>query len=76
MHREALHSEGNTATERGSRKDEKDLTREGLLYVIQRQHIDIFLAEALVYACHLVNRFPSFAIGGKTPLEVWLEKVA
>jgi len=35
-----------------------------------------FWAKALVYANHLVNRLPSFAIGGKTPLEVWLEKVA
>ena len=30
----------------------------------------------LVYACHLDNRLPSSAIGGKTPLEVWSEKVA
>ncbi|KAE8684117.1 hypothetical protein F3Y22_tig00111151pilonHSYRG00072 [Hibiscus syriacus] len=30
-----------------------------------------FWAEALVYACHLVNRLPSTAIGGKTPLEKW-----
>ena len=35
-----------------------------------------FWAEALAYACHLVNRLPSSARGGKTPLEVWLEKVA
>ena len=30
-----------------------------------------FWAEALAYACYLVNRSPSSAIGGKTPLEVW-----
>ena len=29
-----------------------------------------FWAEALAYACYLVNRLPSSAIGGKTPLEV------
>ena len=28
-----------------------------------------FWAEALAYACYLVNRYPSSAIGGKTPLE-------
>ena len=42
-------------------------------------NIDIlkfFWAEALGYACHLVNRLPSYAIGGKTPMEVWSEKVA
>jgi len=33
-----------------------------------------FWVEALAYACHLVNRLPSFAIGGKTPPEVWSEK--
>ena len=31
--------------------------------------------EALTYTCHLVNRLPSSTIGGKTLLEVWLEKV-
>jgi len=35
-----------------------------------------FWAEALAYTCHLVNKLPSSAIGGKTPLEVWSEKVA
>ena len=35
-----------------------------------------FWAEALAYACHLINRLPSSAIGGKTPLKVWSEKVA
>ena len=34
-----------------------------------------FWAEAL-YACYLVNRLPSSAIGGKTPLEVWSKKTA
>ena len=33
-------------------------------------------AETLAYACYLVNRFPSSAIGGKTPLEVWSGKAA
>ena len=31
-----------------------------------------FWAEALTYASYLVNRLPSSAIGGKTPMEVWL----
>ena len=35
-----------------------------------------FWAELLAYACHLVNRLPSSAIGGKTPLDVWSGKVA
>ena len=42
-------------------------------------NIDIsesFWAEALAYACHLINRLPSSVIEGKTPLEVWSEKVA
>ena len=34
-----------------------------------------FWAETLTYACYLVNRLPSSVIGGKTPLEVWLEKL-
>ena len=33
-----------------------------------------FWAEALAYGCYLINKLPSFAIGGKTPLEVWSEK--
>ena len=28
------------------------------------------------YAMHVYNQLPSSAIGGKTPLEVWLGKVA
>ena len=35
-----------------------------------------FWAEALAYVCYLVNRLPSFTIGGKTPLEVWSGKAA
>ena len=35
-----------------------------------------FWAEALAYACYLVNRLPSSAIGGETPLEVWSGKTA
>ncbi|KAE8690124.1 hypothetical protein F3Y22_tig00110926pilonHSYRG00104 [Hibiscus syriacus] len=35
-----------------------------------------FWVEALVYACHLVNRLPSTAIGGKTPLEIWFGEPA
>ena len=35
-----------------------------------------FLAEALEYTCYLVNKLPSSAIGGKTPLKVWSRKAA
>ena len=35
-----------------------------------------FWAKALAYACYLVNRLSSSAIGGKTPLEAWSEKAA
>ncbi|KAE8708400.1 putative sphingolipid transporter spinster-like protein 2-like [Hibiscus syriacus] len=35
-----------------------------------------FWAEALVYACHLINRLPSTATGGKTPLEKWFGEPA
>ena len=33
-----------------------------------------FWAEAVTYACHLINRLPSTAIGGRIPLEVWSGK--
>ena len=45
------------------------------MHVIQRQFTKYFWTEALAYACYLVNRLSSSAIGGKTPLEVWSEKV-
>ena len=35
-----------------------------------------FWVEASAYACYLVNRLPSSAIGRKTPLEVWSRKTA
>jgi len=35
-----------------------------------------FWAKALAYACYLVNKLPSSAIGGKTSLKVWSEKAA
>ncbi|KAE8707872.1 hypothetical protein F3Y22_tig00110372pilonHSYRG00231 [Hibiscus syriacus] len=35
-----------------------------------------FWAEAVIYAGQLINRLPSSAIGGKTPLEVWSGKPA
>ncbi|KAG6387099.1 hypothetical protein SASPL_152282 [Salvia splendens] len=34
------------------------------------------LAEAITYAQHIVNRLPCSAIDGKTPLEVWSDKLA
>ncbi|KAH0645603.1 hypothetical protein KY284_033487 [Solanum tuberosum] len=35
-----------------------------------------FWAGAITYACHLINRLPSVAIGEKTPLEKWYGKLA
>ena len=35
-----------------------------------------FWAEAITYACHLINRLPSAAIDGKTPFEKWYGKPA
>ena len=46
------------------------------MYVILFWIIKKILAEALVYACYLINRLPSSAIGCKTPLEDWLGKAA
>ncbi|KAH9751460.1 hypothetical protein KPL71_014309 [Citrus sinensis] len=33
-----------------------------------------FWAEAVSYVSHLINRLPSAAIGGKTPMKMWSEK--
>ncbi|KAG8480135.1 hypothetical protein CXB51_024911 [Gossypium anomalum] len=35
-----------------------------------------FWAEAVTYACRLINRLPSAAINGKTPMEMWTDKFA
>ncbi|KAG8497200.1 hypothetical protein CXB51_008576 [Gossypium anomalum] len=35
-----------------------------------------FWAKAVTYACHLINRLPSAAINGKTPMEMWIGKSA
>ena len=35
-----------------------------------------FWAKAVMYASHLINRLPSAALNGKTPLEVWSGKPA
>nr|GFA13464.1 retrovirus-related Pol polyprotein from transposon TNT 1-94 [Tanacetum cinerariifolium] len=35
-----------------------------------------FWAEAVTYACHLINRLPSTAINGKTPFKKWYGKPA
>ncbi|KAG8499853.1 hypothetical protein CXB51_006283 [Gossypium anomalum] len=33
-----------------------------------------FWAEAVTYACHLINRLPSAAINEKTPMKMWTDK--
>jgi len=35
-----------------------------------------FWAEAVTYVSHLINRLPSSAIGGKTPMLIWSGKPA
>ena len=35
-----------------------------------------FWAKAVVYACHLINHFPSTEIEGRTPMEMWIGKPA
>ena len=48
---------------------------EKVRYLLYNARLDkSFWAEAIVYASHLINR--STAIGGKTPLKIWSEKVA
>ena len=37
--------------------------------------LKFFWAEILAYACYFINRLPLFAIGGKTPFEVWSGKL-
>ena len=34
----------------------------------------LFWAKAVIYACHIVNRLPSAAVQGKTPIVVWTGK--
>ena len=46
------------------------------MYIIQYRITKNFWAEALAYACYLVNMLPLSVIGGKTPLEVLLGKAA
>jgi len=43
--------------------------------VIQHRKSKFFWAEALVYACHLVNMLPSSMIGSKTPMKAWPGRV-
>ena len=65
----------NIATKQAGRKDEHDLAREGLVHVIHAGISKSFLTEVLAYVYYLVNRLPSSAIGGKTPVKVWSERV-
>ncbi|KAI9181216.1 hypothetical protein LWI28_012550 [Acer negundo] len=38
---------------------------------VGKKALKAFWAEALMYASHIVNRLPAFALDGKTPKEVW-----
>ena len=50
---------------------------EKVRYMLSNASLDKkFWAEAVSYASHLVNRLPSAAIGGKTPMEMWSGKYA
>ena len=58
----------------GSRKDDKTFLEKVRCMLSNTGLSKNFLAEALAYACYLINRLPSLTIGGKTPLEVWSRK--
>jgi len=75
-HRQALHSKKNTATKRGSRKDEQDFAREDSLCVIQCQISKELLGWGFGICLLSRQQVASSAIGGKTPLEFWSEKAA
>ncbi|KAH9764080.1 hypothetical protein KPL70_001401 [Citrus sinensis] len=50
---------------------------EKVLYMLSNAGLDKkFWAEIVSYASHLINRLPSAAIGGKTPMEMWSGKHA
>ncbi|KAH9753489.1 Integrase catalytic domain-containing protein [Citrus sinensis] len=50
---------------------------EKVRYMLSNAGLDKkFWAKAVSYASHLVNRLPSAAIGGKTPMEMWSGKYA
>ena len=44
------------------------------MYVVQCWFGQTVLAEAVMYASHLINRLPSSALNGKIPFEVWSGK--
>ncbi|KAE8692332.1 hypothetical protein F3Y22_tig00110840pilonHSYRG00095 [Hibiscus syriacus] len=72
----ALHCQKYTTTEWGGRAYEPTLVEKVRCMLSNAGLGKEFWAEALFYACHLVNRLPSTAIGGKTPLEKWFGEPA
>ncbi|KAK8950916.1 hypothetical protein KSP39_PZI003024 [Platanthera zijinensis] len=70
-YRASLQCQGDTTTERDGRALNRTLV-EKVRCMLSNAGLDkIFWAEAIDYACHLVNRLPSASIGKKTPKEMW-----
>ena len=50
---------------------------EKVQYLLSNASLDkSFWVKTIKYASHLLNRLPTIAIGGKTPLEIWSGGVA
>jgi len=61
----------------GVGRDVNHALLEKVQYLLSNASLDkSFWAEAIEYANHLLNRLPTIAIGGKTPLEIWSGEAA